>query len=91
MQFKCQNSIPFNISAQFSSFGPIDRTLSGATTPGQSGPVSGVNKGVLRIPQSFSITGASPPDNLVSYTGHSPGECYPSAEMQSVYSTGPAD
>ena len=28
-----------------------NRTLSGATTPGQSGPRSNGNKGVLRIPQ----------------------------------------
>ena len=37
---------------------PIDRTLSGATTPGQSGPGSDGNEGVLCIPKSFSITGA---------------------------------
>ena len=32
-------------------------TLSGATTPGQSGPGSDGNKEVLHIPQSSSITG----------------------------------
>ena len=53
-----------------SSIQPIDRTLSGATTPGQSGPGSGCNEGVLRIPQSSSIAGASPSDCLVSYPGH---------------------
>ena len=31
--------------------------LSGATTPGQSGPVSDGNEGVLRIPQSSSTAG----------------------------------
>ena len=31
---------------QFSSFGPIDRSPSGATTPGQSEPGSDSNKGV---------------------------------------------
>ena len=31
-------TIQFSISIQFSSIRPIDRTLSGATTPGQSGP-----------------------------------------------------
>ena len=41
---------------------PIDRTLSGTTTPGQSGPGSNGNKGVLCIPQSSCITGASPVD-----------------------------
>ena len=46
-------------------------TLSGATTPGQNGPGSDGNEGVLRIPQSSSITGTSPSDCLVSYPGHS--------------------
>ena len=46
------------ISTQFSSISPIDRTLSGATTIGQSGLWSNGNKGVLRIPQSSCITGA---------------------------------
>ena len=31
-------------------------------TPGQSGPGSNGNKGVLRIPQSSNITGALPSD-----------------------------
>ena len=31
-------AIQFSISTQFSSNWPIDKTLSGATTPGQSGP-----------------------------------------------------
>ena len=53
-----------------SSIRPIDRTLSGATTPDQSGPGSEGNEGVLRIPQSSSITGASASDGLVSYPGH---------------------
>ena len=42
----------------------MDRTISDATTPGQSGPGSDANEGVVRIPQSFSITGASPSDCL---------------------------
>ena len=39
------------------------------------------------------ITGASPSDCLVYYSGHSlvVGVFYPSAEVQSVYSTAPAD
>ena len=42
---------------QFSSIWPIDRALSDATTPGQSRLKSNGNEGVLRIPQSTSITG----------------------------------
>ena len=38
--------------------------------PGQSGPGSNGNEGVLRIPQSSSITGTLPSDCLVSYPGH---------------------
>ena len=49
----------------------IDRSLSGATTPGQSGPGSDGNKRVLGITQSSSITRASPLDCFMSYLGHS--------------------
>ena len=73
------------------SIWPIDWTLSGATTSGQSKPESDGNEGVLHIPQSSSITEASSSDGLVSYSGHTLGESYPSAEMQSVYSIAPAD
>ena len=48
-----------------SSIWPIDMTISGATTLGQSGPGSDGNEGVLLIPQSFSFTEASPSDSLV--------------------------
>ena len=65
--------------------------LSSATNPGQSGPGSDGNEGVLRIPQSFIITGTSPSDCLVSYLGHSLEGFYPSAKEQSVYSIAPAD
>ena len=68
----------------------FDRTLSGANTPGNSGPSSNGNKGVLHIHQSSSIIGASASDCLMSYAGHSldAGEgSYLSAEMLSVYST----
>ena len=58
--------------------------LSVVTMPGQNGPGSNGNEGVLRIPQSPSITGTSPSDYLV-------GVSYPSAEVQSVYSTAPAN
>ena len=64
---------------------PIYRTLSGVTTPNQSGPGSDGNEEVLRIPQNSSITEASTSDYLVS------GESYPSAEMQGMYYVAPAD
>ena len=84
-------TIRFSISTQFISIWPIDRTLSGATILGQSGPGSDGNEGVIRISQSSSITGTAPSDCLVSFPGHSLWGSYPSAEMQSVYSTTPAD
>ena len=75
-----------------STIWPIDRTLSGATTPGQSGPRSNGNEEVVHIPQSSSITGASPSDCLVSYLGHLlSGGGYSSAKMQSSYSTASTD
>ena len=52
----------------------IDRTLSGATTPGQSGSGSDDNEGVLCSPKSSSITGALGNAEyacLVLYPGHS--------------------
>ena len=42
--------IKFSISMHFSSILPLDSTLSGATTPYQSGPRSNGNKGILHIP-----------------------------------------
>ena len=50
-----------------SSFCHIDRSLLGATTPGQSEPGSDVNEGILCISQSTTITGAPQSDCLVSY------------------------
>ena len=58
--------------------------LSGATNPGQSRPGSDGNEGVFCIPQSSS-------DCLLSYQDTLYWEFYPSAEMQSVYSTAPAN
>ena len=55
---------------QFSSIQTIDRALSDATIPGQSGPVNNGIEGVHHIPQSPSIAGTSPLDCLVSYAGH---------------------
>ena len=76
-----------------SSIWPIDKTLSGATTQGQNGPGSNDNEKVLHIPQS-SRTGASLSDCFVLHPRHLL-ECvrgsYPSAEMQSAYSTAPAN
>ena len=66
-------------------------SLSGATSPNQSEPGSDGSKGVLRNPLRSSITGASSSDCLVSYPGQTLEESYPSEEMQSVYSTAPAD
>ena len=62
-------TIQFSINTQFSSIWPIDRTLSGATTPDQSGSGSDSNVGVLCISQSSSIIGTSQSDFLVSYPG----------------------
>ena len=80
-------TILFSTNSQVTSIWPIDWTLLGATTPGQSKTGSDRNEVVLCIPQTSSITGASLSAFLVSYTGHSLREIYPSAEMQSVYST----
>ena len=57
----------------------MERTLSGTTTLGQSGPGSNGNEGVLLIPQS-SKAGASPSDCLMSYLGHLE-ESYLSADV----------
>ena len=56
---------------------PKDRILSRATTPVQSEPGSDVIEWVLRIPQSSNITGASQPDCLMAYPGHSLLEVVP--------------
>ena len=79
-------TIQFSISMQLVLFDPL--ILPGATTPDESGPGSNGNEGLLRIPQSFSITGPSPSDCLVSYPGWG---TYPSAEKQSVYSIAPTN
>ena len=65
----------FSQAIQFSMplllFNPYIGPLSGASTPGQSGPGRNSSEGVLPIPQRLSITGTSPSDCLVSY----PGQC----------------
>ena len=55
----------------------LDETLSGATTPGQSGLKSDGNEGILRISKRSSITGTSPSDWLVSYPEYSLGGVLP--------------
>ena len=79
-------TIQFSTISQFSSIGSIERILSCATTPGQSGPGSDGNEEELCIPQSSSIT-----DCLFSYPEHSLEEPYSSTKMQSEYSAAPAD
>ena len=54
----------FCISTQLSSIWPIDKILSGSTTPGQNEPKNHNNEEVLRISQSSSIIGTSPPIDL---------------------------
>ena len=56
----------FHKSFVFTDIWPIDKTLSGSATPDQSRPGSDDNEGVLSIPQSSSITRASPSDCLES-------------------------
>ena len=58
-------AIQLSMRAQFSSVWPIGWTLSGATTPGQSGPRSDDNEEVLGIPQSSGITEATQSEFLV--------------------------
>ena len=68
----------------------IERVVTRSTIPGQSGHESNCNEGVLHNPQSSWI-GASPSDGSMSYPGLCVCVSYPSAEIQSVYSTAPAD
>ena len=75
-----------------STIWPIDWTLSGSTSPGQSRPGNYSNERILHIPQNSSNNGPSPLDDLISYQDTPlSGESYPSEEMQPVYSTAPAD
>ena len=66
----------------------MDRTLSGANNPGQSGSESDDNEGVLCIPKNSDITGASPSHCLMPYQD-THGGYYSSAKMQLVYSMVP--
>ena len=62
--FVCTQLNGFKYSKWLNSFfWPIDGTLTGTTTLGQSGPESNSNQGVLYIPQS-SRSGDSPSDTV---------------------------
>ena len=54
----------------------LDGTLTGTTTPSQSGPGSNGYEGILYIPRS-SVIGASPSNDLVSYPHSSKKYIYP--------------
>ena len=85
-------TIQLGISMQLVLFNPKIGPLSGTTTPGQSGPGSNGNEGVLHIPQSSGITRTSPSNCLVPYPGHLLGVgSYSSSELQSVYFSAPAN
>ena len=71
-----------------SSVWPIDKTLSDATTPDQSGHGSDGNEGVFHLPQN-SKTWASSSHSWVSYVTHWLQKSYPSNKMQSVQYTAP--
>ena len=73
-----------------SSIWLIDRTLSGATTPGPSGPKTNGNEMVLHIPQN-SKTEASRSDYFISYPVYPLGMYYSSAELHLVYTACPLD
>ena len=78
---------------QFSSINPV--LFNPEIRPCQVQPfqvrVSNDNEGVFCIPQTSSITGNSPSDCLLSYSGHLLRETYPSTDVQLVYSTALAD
>ena len=56
-------AIQFSISTQFSSIWPLDRTLSGATTPGQGRPGSMAMKEYSAFPESPALL--EPRHNIV--------------------------
>ena len=60
------------------SIWPIDKTLSGATTPGQNEPASNASEEVLHI---LSKAEDSPSDGLMSYPRYSVWGSYTSAEI----------
>ena len=66
-------------------------SLSGATSPGQNGPGSHGNEEVLCIPQKLQHYRSLKLFNVIIKTLIGEGGSYPSAEMQLVYSTPPAN
>ena len=64
----------FALTLNVSSIWLIEMALSGATTQDKRGPGSDGNEGVFCIRQNYNITGASTPNDLESYQGHSLGE-----------------
>ena len=66
-------------------------TLSCVTPSSPGGPGNNGNGGVFHISQSSSITETSTSNFLMSYLVHSLRKSHPSAEMQLVYFTRPAD
>ena len=63
--YNCHNLTPVICLHTVCSIWPIDRTVSGVTTPGQGRPGSNGNEEVLYIPQ-LSKAGALPSDCLMS-------------------------
>ena len=84
-------TIQFSINTHFSSIWPIDRLYQVLPHRARVDLGAMVNKGRSAFPKAPVLLEASPSDCLVSYPGHSLERFYPSAEMQSVYFTAPAD
>ena len=83
--------IQFCISTQFRSICPIDRTLSGATSPGRVDLGAMAMKSASHSPKLQHYLNL--PIRLFSVISRTivVGGSYPSAEVRSVYSTAPAD
>ena len=84
-------AIQFSIRTQFSFIWPIDRTLSGATTPGQNKPGSDGSERVLRI---YKISSSLEPHHqfvfcIIKDTRWVGANLF--EKKQPVYSTAPAD
>ena len=85
IQFSISHLSALSLNVKQLNLTPIDRTISGVTNLGQSGPGINGNAVVLCIPQISSIYGASPSDSLVSCLGHSLEGSYLSTEMHSIF------
>ena len=72
----------FSISTKFTSFWPIERTLSSATTPGQNGSRRDGNKGVLKAP---ALLEPHHQIDLCHIQDTRSGSSYFSAEKQSMH------